>query len=155
MSPTSDHNLALSGRRPVTTLTHPTQLNRLQVWRFGRTRGLGRLKLPPELPESHREQWERDLNRYYYACGCSAGAKGIVLATVAMMIYAGWQWSRGHISLGRGALLVGAAAIVGAIIGKLIGLAIAERKLKLLKREILQTWKVEQPSNSTHIILCG
>jgi hypothetical protein len=155
MSPTSDYNLASSDRRPVTTLTHPTQLHRLRVWPFGRTRGLGRLKLPPELSESHREQWESDLNRYYYACGCNAGAKGVVLATVAMMIYAGWQWSYGHISLGRGGLLVGVGAIVGAIIGKLIGLAIADRKLKLLKREILRTWKVEQPSNSMHIILCG
>jgi len=145
----------MSGRRPVTTLTHPTQLHRLRVWRFARTRGLGRLKLPPEVSESHREQWENDLNRYYYACGCDTGAKGIVLATVAMMIYAGWQWSQGHISLGRGALLIGVAAVVGAIIGKLVGLAIADRKLKLLKREILRTWKPERRSHSTHIILCG
>jgi hypothetical protein len=154
MSPTSNHN-QISGRRPVTTLTDPTQLHRLHVWRFARTRGLGRLKLPPEVPESHREQWENDLNRYYYACGCDTGAKGIVLAAVATVIYAWWQWSRGHISLGRGALLVGIAAVAGAIIGKLIGLAIADRKLKLLKREILRTWKTHERAHTTHIILCG
>lgn len=140
----------------ITTLQHPTQLNPLSVWRFLRTRGLGRLALPGSMQSESRERWERELNRHYYACGCDTGAKGVVLFTLATLARHAWQWHYGHSpALGRAVLVTFLAAIAGGLVGKFIGLAIAGRKLDLLKKEITDAWKVPPPRHEEPTIDCG
>ena len=141
--------------RKTTTFTHPSELRPLSVWRFKRTRGIGQLALPETLGHEKRELWQQELNRYYYACGCDTGAKAVVLFALAAGAWCGWRWSHGGISPLAVLKWIGFAAVAGGVVGKVIGLAIAGRKLELLKREVIAAWKLE-PVAPTHAdILCG
>jgi multisubunit Na+/H+ antiporter MnhG subunit len=139
----------------VTILNHPSQLRPLSVWRFKRTRGLGRFKFPETFQHKERDLWESDLNRYYYACGCDTGAKGVVIFTFAASALCVWRWSHAQSTLLQATILLIVAAVAGGLIGKLIGLAIAGRKLELLKRDVIAAWKIDPLPTPERTILCG
>jgi hypothetical protein len=95
-----------------------------------------------------RERWERDLNRFYFACGCSAGAKGLVLGLLAgavagvAAVAGGWSGPAG------GVALAGGAVVTGALLGKLAGLAQAERQLRATVAAIQASVRDREPGRA-------
>jgi hypothetical protein len=137
-----------------TQINHPSELNDLAAYRLFRKPGRGTIRLSPEFKHPEREQWESNINRYYYACGCSTGAKGLLgmlLLGIGVSIVA---YFFDALSLKQLVALPIAAAIAGAVIGKLSGLATARRRLTRVIHTVQANWKpadnVEKP-----IVICG
>lgn len=123
-------------------LTHPDQLRGLSISVLGH-RQAGPIKIrDATIDGSRREAWEAQLNRAYFACGCPQSALAMTFAAFAYILavvvfqpdlgpawaYAAW-----------GAL----ATIAGAIIGKLVGLHSANRRLRALTEAIHREWPAE------------
>jgi hypothetical protein len=135
-------------KKPHRLITHPSELDSLSVLPILRRPGQKRVAIAEHLISSpQREQFETELNRHLFACGCQAGAIGVVLAAVA---YAVWAFVAapdigllGHI--GRGL----AAVVIGGLLGKMAGLFSAENRLKHtvadLRRAIPPTAVVKRP----------
>lgn len=121
-----------------TLIDHPSQLNALSVLPHARTKGMGALRLGGTLTDHpRRAQWEAELNRHYYACGCNAGGVGL-LAGIAAGIALAWL---GPYGAAAGTGLTVTAAIAGALLGKLIGLAAAQQRLRHTVQEIQKEWQ--------------
>lgn len=134
--------MTLMRKKITTTLTHPSQLRPLSAWRFKRRPGLGKICLPESLAHERRDFWQQEINRYYYACGCDTGAKGVVLCVLAAAAWCLWRWSQGSLDWSTALKALGLASVGGALLGKTVGLAIAARRLELVKREVLAAWKL-------------
>lgn len=131
--------------KSISLITHPSQLGALSALPFARQRGLGTLKLGGAIA-SHpdRSRWETELNRNFYACGCSAAAAGLLICLIAGAAWAAYQYGRDAWTLGMSAGTVFGLAIAGAIVGKLAGLMRADRRLKETVKEIRSSWVVEE-----------
>ncbi|MCP3957909.1 MAG: DUF456 domain-containing protein [bacterium] len=134
-------------------IDHPSQLNALSLLPIMRTRGLGTLRLQGEIAEhASKEAWERDLNKHYYACGCSEGAKGLLLGLLAGSAYAFFAGSGQGVGAAVGTVV--GAALVGAVLGKVLGLLRARTRLRQTIREIQEQWQVE-PTGTEEGWACG
>jgi Flp pilus assembly pilin Flp len=136
-------------------LKHSSELNALTTNRFFRTRGLGILRLGgvmDELPE--RERWETELNRSYYACGCSAGATGLIFGLIAGVVAVAIPAVREPLGTWLAAGLGVTIALCGAIIGKVTGLVQAQGRLNRTIREIQAAAGPREPKMKEGII-CG
>jgi hypothetical protein len=116
-------------KAPRRVIRHPSELDALSVLPIKRMPGQRRVAIAEHLIASpQREEFESELNRRLFACGCEAATAGVLLAAAAYAVWAFVTISDvgilGHI--GRGLL----AAIVGGFIGKLAGLVAAENRLK-------------------------
>lgn len=83
---------------------------------------------------------EHDLNDNYYACGCSQGAKAMLLGLLVFGVvglygfyYNDWSVIKSLISFFGGAIMM-------SLFGKVFGLVQANRKLKKTIREIQSVW---------------
>lgn len=135
-------------------ISHPSELNSLLVSRLFRKPGRGTIRLSPEFKHPQREQWEAGINRYYYACGCASSAKGLLL----MLVLGAGAGVLAHgfdaLSLKQAVALPLAAAILGAAVGKLSGLAAAHRQLTRVVHAVQENWKPETKEERP-IIVCG
>ncbi len=98
-------------------VNHPSELNSLTSTPLLRTARPGVIRLSPEFEHPQKEQWEADINRHYRACGCSTGAKGLLLMLIV-------GTALGVVAYGAGILTfmaAGAVPVVGAILGSVIG----------------------------------
>ncbi len=138
-----------------TVFTHPSQLNRLKPDPLRRTIGLGRLTLGGNLSgHPQKDAWEKELNRRYYACGCTEGALGLITGLLGGGIWQGIRYFKNPESFGYIVLWILGIAIAGAVLGKVYGLARAAAPLKQIIRDIQKNWKVEPTAERT-IYHCG
>jgi len=141
-------------KRREYVIDHSSQLQALTVVPSLRPRGLGKVRLAGVMAEAPRyEEWERDLNRDLYACGCDTGSRGLVIGVMAGVAIALIAVRGGPWTLAAGVIL--AAAIAGAIIGKAIGLAQAQSRLKRLVREIIEFARPKEPQRVEENARCG
>jgi hypothetical protein len=140
---------------PEFLLTHPSQLNALHVFPMRGARARGALRLGGAIAgHPERQRWESLLNRYYYACGCDAGATGVLVGLVAGVAYGAWGWAGMGWGAGRVVAAVLGGAVVGAVLGKLTGLFRAEQRLRRTAGEIQGSWKEPEPKEPDRWI-CG
>jgi hypothetical protein len=124
--------------------THPSQLKMLSVLPFLRTGGMGKLRLGGSIAEhSDIKRWEKELNQYFYACGCDESAKSLIIGLFTGSMWGGYNYFQG--TWGWGATIIApiSIAVGGAIIGKFFGLFIANEKLKNTIGEIQEQWQPE------------
>jgi hypothetical protein len=135
-------------------INHPSELNTLTASRLFRKSGLGVIRLSSEFRHPEKDQWEAAINRYYYACGCSSGAKGLLMMLALGLGASVAAYAFDALSLKQLVALPFASAIVGAVIGKVSGLTIAQRRLTRVVHTVQANWKpegkVERP-----IVTCG
>lgn len=132
----------MTGKESV--FTNPAQFNVLSTLPFTRTSGVGKIQLGGSIAQHpERARWEKELNRHYYACGCDTGAKGLLIGLIVGIIWAVYYYSREDWGIGAVAAVALSITIGGAIIGKVSGLILADRKLKQTVREIQTHWKPE------------
>ena len=132
---------------------HPSQLNSLSTLPFSRRAWIGRIVLSESYHHNDKDEAEGELNKYYYACGCSQGAKGLILGLaifglVGLFGYYSYDWV-----LSKSISVFLSGAILAAIIGKLIGLVQANERLKKRIQKIQAVWSPEW--SQTKILGCG
>lgn len=139
-----------------TIIDHPSQLNTLSAIPFFRTRGLGKIHLSDSFQHNEREQLEKDINKYYYACGCSTSAKFLIAGLLLGLLLNGiddtllnLQWKLHPITI------ILFTAIGGGIIGKLIGLVKANSKLKRSIHTVQAFWRPKTESTMKEQPDCG
>lgn len=135
-------------------INHPSELNSLTHSRWFRKAGLGAIRLSPEFDHPQKEQWESQINRYYYACGCADGATGLMSLLVLGLIggFAAYQFD--VLTLKQFVAVPIAASIIGAAVGKLSGLAAARRKLTRVVHTVQANWKPLDRTESP-LSICG
>lgn len=142
--------------RTPTMIRHPDDLDTLSAIPGLRMPGSGpiRIEAGDELDPKLRQDYERRLNRHYFACGCDKAALGMVVGVVG---YIGWMSLRsgGWERLGWPDLWLGLAVVVAATAaGKFIGRVQADRQLKAVAGELRRVWKA--PSRPTgELFSCG
>lgn len=123
-------------------LTHPSQLNALFTFPFGRMRGVGTLRLGGSVAEHpERGRWERQLNRDFYACGCDTGATGVMLGLLVGIVAAVYARFAGDWGTGSAVGLAFGTAVAGGVLGKLVGVSSARVRLRRTIAEIQGAWK--------------
>lgn len=135
-------------------INHPSELNNLTTSRLFRKPGRGTIRLSPEFMHPEKGQWEADINRYYYACGCSSGAKALLVMLILGLGISFAAYVFDALSLKQIIALPIAAAIFGAVIGKVSGLATARRRLTRVVYTVQATWKPENKEERP-IVVCG
>lgn len=126
---------------------HPSQLNALSVLPWMHRTGLGKILLADTYVNDNKQQMEMELNKSYHACGCSEGAKALLLGLIAFSIagtagyfYASLTWQQAITTVAGGTVLM-------ALLGKFAGLLMANRKLKKTIREIQSNWNPAWPDS--------
>jgi hypothetical protein len=112
------------------------------VWRIIPSRTPNRVLIEAEGASAERvRSWEKQLSHLQNVCGCEQGALGLITGAVGYVLYlflrsGGW----GH--PGRNEFWVGLGVVVATTsIGKLLGLLVAQRRLKRVIKEIQSQWK--------------
>jgi hypothetical protein len=62
------------------------------------------------------------------SCGCAMSAKFLAVGLVASVAWYAWRWSTAGSTLSRAALHVALYAFGAAMVGKVVGLAIARKR---------------------------
>lgn len=140
----------------ITIIEHPSQLNELSAFPFSRRRGGGKIELSQTFQHPEREQLEKDINKNYYACGCSTSANyliaGLVLGALSIGIdnaFLNGEWIQWPITT----ILI--ATVGGAILGKLVGLSRANSKLKRTVYTVQAFWRPKTESRMIKQPDCG
>lgn len=140
----------------TTIIEHPSELNTLTAFPFARRRGRGRIALSDAFQHPERGQLEKDINKNYYACGCSTSARyliaGLVIGAVVIGIDAAFLDEQ-YIQSPVVALLV--LTFGGGILGKLVGLARANKKLKRSVHTTQAFWRPKVESTMKMQPDCG
>jgi len=126
----------------VQPIRHPSQLPPVSVWRMIWRRTRPHVRIEGEGVSAERIRiWESQLSRLQGACGCEQGAVGLFAGLGIYLLFllvrpGGW----GH--PGRTEFWIGVAVVVSTTsFGKLLGLLLAQRKLRLVMKEIQAEWK--------------
>lgn len=135
-------------------VTHPSELNSLTPFRLLRKPGRGTIRLAPEFEHPEKQQWESDINRFYYACGCASGAKGLLVMLLVGLAVSITSYVVGALPIGKLVILPIVAAVAGAVIGKIAGLASAHRRLKRVVHTVQAHWKPKDKQERP-IVVCG
>ena len=136
-----------------TLIQHPSELNPLQNLPFTRRSTRGPLRLAETFGGKDRASLEKELNRHYYACGCTEGAKGLLLGLFIGTVLSMSAWFRASWSLLDAGTLLLSGAILGAVVGKVIGLLHANMRLRATIRHVKDTWQGSWTEEET--IECG
>ncbi len=134
-------------------INHPSQLNGLSTLPPLHRAGIGKITLNDSFQHQNKEQMEYELNKNYYACGCSQGAKALLIGLVVFGLGAAYGFQNYDWTLTKSLTTFFGGAIGLSLLGKLSGLAMANGKLKKTVREIQSVWKPEWPKATT--IGCG
>lgn len=134
-------------------IRHPSQLNSLSTLPFIHRNGLGKIAFIDSFQHADREQMERDLNKHYYACGCSLGAKALLIGLLIFGVVGIYGFYNYDWSVTKSVTWFLGGAILLSLVGKLIGLGLANGKLKKTIREIQSVWKPDWPEAKT--VECG
>src|SRR6267142_1541998 len=89
------------------------------------------------LPREKSLEWEVKLNSFLHECGCSLGAKFVILALAVSILLQSFQSSWAIIHWPGFLLRTLAAAFAAGGIGKLIGIGVARVQLKKVAGQIL------------------
>lgn len=120
-------------------LRSPSQLSSLSVFSQLRSPGPKRVVIQDDrLDPETRRAWEQQISRRYSACGCDIGALSMLISIVG---YVGWLAIRPDAFAWNDTLSCSVVIIGAALIGKLIGLWLAQRRLTALVKEIQWQWK--------------
>jgi hypothetical protein len=139
----------------VNVFTDPFELGELSTLPLVRSRGRGRIKLSGRMAAHQKAaEWERELNRYYFACGCDTGAKGTLIGLAGAAVLLIDSLVRGWFGWTRVILLSLALIIVLSVMGKFVGLFRANHRLNRLIREIQQQMPPER-AEPAPVLLCG
>jgi hypothetical protein len=140
-------------KNKVFRIYHPSQLNSLSTLPFIHRNGLGKIILDESFQSSKKKQFESELNKAYHACGCDLGAKALIIGLILITAtgFIGGQFAIWSLTKTLSVILAG--AIVISIFGKLVGLVLANRRLKQTVREIQSEWRPIWPE--TKSITCG
>jgi len=130
------------------------ELNSLTTTRFFRKPGRGVIRLSLEFSHPEKQQWESDINRYYYACGCASSAKGLLLSLVLGLAVSMAAYMLDSMSFKQMLALPSVVAILGAVIGKFLSLARARRRLTRVVHTVQANWS---PKDTTErpVVICG
>lgn len=134
-------------------IQHPSQLNALSTLPFMRRAGLGQIVLAEAFHHQDKAQMEQNLNKNYYACGCSHGAKALLMG---MLVFGGaglFGFFSNDWSASKSLTTFLGGTILASLTGKLFGLAAANGKLKKTIKEIQMVWKTDDPK--VKLIDCG
>ena len=134
-------------------IKHPSQLNSLSTLPLFHRTGLGKIVFNESLQHPNKAQWEREINKNYYACGCSQGAKALIIGLLVFGIAGGIGYNNLDWSITNTLVTIFGGALAMAIVGKFIGLMNANGKLKETVREIQSVWEPHWPE--AKIIGCG
>jgi hypothetical protein len=121
-------------------INHPSELNALTAPRPFRKPGRGAIRLSREFAHPDKARWEAEINRQYYACGCSSGAKGLLLAFALGLGMSIGAHELDALSLQQAIALPVGTSILGAVIGKLSALANARRRLIRVIHTVQANW---------------
>ena len=135
-------------------INHPSELNSLTIFRPLRKHGRGIITLSPVFDHPQKEQWQADLNRYYFACGCASGAAGLMMMLVLGLAFSIAAYAFNVLPLRQLIVIPIAAAIAGAVIGKIAGLTKAHRRLVRVVHTVQAHWK-PRDVESRPILVCG
>lgn len=140
----------------LTIIEHPSQLNALTTFPFSRKRGRGKIQFSDNFQHPEKEQLEKAINKNYYACGCSTSSKfliaGLVLSALAVGVDSAFL-EADMIRRPVRAILV--TTFGAAIIGKLVGLARANNKLKRAVHTVQAFWRPKVESSMKVQPDCG
>jgi hypothetical protein len=141
----------------TTIIEHPSDLNYLTAFGFLKRRGLGKIQLSSETFEhSQKEEFEENINKNYYACGCDTGAKGLILTLIGGILYSVWTYKYSDTTTTILVLNILGAAVTGAVLGKLYGKFQANLRLKETIKIIQQHWKIgDNPTPARNHFNCG
>lgn len=127
-------------------IRRPSELSKLQLWRFRPNGPPGKVQLIAEGPSTEKlRAWERQLTTFQSPCGCDQGAGGLLVGAIAYLLYlllrtGGWAHPGWHeLWIGCGVACLTTSA------GKGIGILWTRRKLRQVIQEIRAEWK-PQPS---------
>lgn len=137
-----------------TQINHPSELNSLTAFRPFRKPGRGTFTLSPEFEHPEKQQWEADINRYYYACGCASGAKGLLIMLLFGVTASIVAYVFDALPLRQLIAIPFVTAIAGAAIGKIAGLAGARRRLIRVVHTVQAHWK-PRDRQERPIVTCG
>lgn len=143
---TSKNNIV---KRKQIIIHHPSQLNSLSALPFTHRAGLGKIVLGDSFQHSGKEQMEHDLNKNYYACGCSQGAKALLIGLLIFGVAGVYGFYNYDWSVTRSLTSFLGGAILMSLSGKLTGLVQANGKLKKTIRGIQSVWKPDWPAAKT------
>lgn len=135
-------------------ISHPSELNSLLTPRPFRTPGRGTIRLSSDLTHPEKEQWEADLNRHYYACGCASSAQGLLIMLALGIGTSFVAYGLDAISLKLVVTLPIAAALAGALVGKFFGMAVGHRQLTRVVHTVQAHWKPVVTAEGA-VIACG
>jgi hypothetical protein len=141
-------------KTPRSQINHPSELNTLISSRFVRKRGRGTITLSAKFDHPQKQQWEADINRYYYACGCASGAKGLLVMLVFGLGVSVVAYVLDALSLRQLIAIPIVAAVAGAAVGKVAGLVGAHRQLVRVVHTVQAHWKPADRQERP-IIVCG
>lgn len=100
-----------------------------------------RIVLGDSFTASKKDQWQRDINRYYYACGCDTGMKAFILGFICFSFISISGFVMSLLSVRQSLILFVMGAVTFSFIGKLYGLIKARMRLKRTIIEIEASWK--------------
>jgi hypothetical protein len=146
--------MELAVKPRILQIAHPSELNSLTTWRLFRKPGKGAIHLSPEFLHPNKVQWETDINRYYYACGCSSGAKGLLGMLTLGLIVGVSAFVFDALSLEQMIVFPLGSAIIGAIIGKFFGLMTAHQHLVHVIHIVQANWKPKEQIELP-MVVCG
>ena len=89
----------------------------------------------PGLPREKSLEWQLKLNALLRECGCSLGAKFVLLAVVGSIIWQSLRLEWELASWPRFLLLILAAMFIAGCLGKAIGIGVARTRIKRIARQ--------------------
>ena len=134
-------------------IRHPSQLNSLKVFPILRKSGLGRIVFDESFEHKRREHWEQEINKWYYACGCSQSANALIFGLFVFGILGWFVYLKYEFSITQSLGIFFAGLILMAVVGKLIGLAMAGNELRKTVKEVQSEWNPNW--DNSEIIKCG
>lgn len=135
-------------------IVHPSELNALLRYRLWRGSVGRRIRLSSRFSHPDKSRWESEINRYYFACGCSTSAKGLILMLFAGIALSGTLVILGNAGPASAASILVLAPLIGALAGKVIGLYTARRRLRRTVADVQASWRPTQGGGS-EVVHCG
>jgi len=119
----------------ILAFSHPRELDVLRQPGFVRGRAVLLLRFPGVDPET-LQRWQRALNARFNACGCATGAALSIAGLLTCVIAQAWLGGWGVSHWGGFALRTVVGVLLGAALGKAIGIQAARWDLRRVTHSI-------------------